>query len=295
MAVTTLPAGTSGTAVPNISPSGITLASGKILIGQASGSAAAKTPSGDVTIDVNGVMAIGASKVTEAMQVLADNTTNNVSTTKHGYAPKAPNDATKYLDGTGAWSVPAGGGGGLSQGAINQLFAASPSVSCKPATQQACGAITATVVVTAGNAVLTCSADCREYIKYLSIVSTAAQPGEAAIVQSVSSDGLTITCVGIGEDNPLVTDAVASALKFYGAPAQVIGDGASMAPTVVYNFDDGAGGATAEIRGGFWTGPMFSAGHWFKSGAAATGFLTDASGVSKITDIAANDLSVTAL
>lgn len=47
----------------------------------------------------------------EAGQTLADNTTNNVSTTKHGYAPKAPNDATKFLDGTGAWSTPAGGSG----------------------------------------------------------------------------------------------------------------------------------------------------------------------------------------
>lgn len=53
---------------------------------------------------------IAAGVVTEAMQVLADNTTNNVTTTKHGYAPKAPNDATKFLDGTGAWTVPASGG-----------------------------------------------------------------------------------------------------------------------------------------------------------------------------------------
>lgn len=40
---------------------------------------------------------------------LTDIATNNVSTTKHGFAPKAPNDATKFLDGTGAYSVPAGG------------------------------------------------------------------------------------------------------------------------------------------------------------------------------------------
>jgi len=38
-----------------------------------------------------------------------DNTDLNVSTAKHGLAPKAPNDATKYLDGTGAYTVPAGG------------------------------------------------------------------------------------------------------------------------------------------------------------------------------------------
>jgi len=50
--------------------------------------------------------AIGSGKVTEAMQVLADNTTQDVSTSKHGFAPKAPNDATKYLDGLGNYSVP---------------------------------------------------------------------------------------------------------------------------------------------------------------------------------------------
>ena len=59
--------------------------------------------------------------ITEAKQLLADNTTNDVSTAKHGYAPKLPNDATKFLDGTGTYSVPAGGGGGTS--ATSNLFA----------------------------------------------------------------------------------------------------------------------------------------------------------------------------
>lgn len=56
---------------------------------------------------LTGMLAAGA--VTEAKQTLADNTTWNVDTTKHGYAPKAPNVATQYLNGVGAWSVPAGG------------------------------------------------------------------------------------------------------------------------------------------------------------------------------------------
>lgn len=42
--------------------------------------------------------------ITEAKQVLADNTTQDVSTTKHGYVPKAPNSALQFLDGTGAWA-----------------------------------------------------------------------------------------------------------------------------------------------------------------------------------------------
>jgi hypothetical protein len=61
-------------------------------------------------ISADGV--ISKAQPTEADLSTSDITTNNVSTTKHGFAPKAPNDATKYLDGTGAWSVPPGSGGG---------------------------------------------------------------------------------------------------------------------------------------------------------------------------------------
>lgn len=38
--------------------------------------------------------------------VFNDNTTGNVSTSAHGFAPKAPNDTSKYLDGSGAYSSP---------------------------------------------------------------------------------------------------------------------------------------------------------------------------------------------
>lgn len=54
--------------------------------------------------------------VTDANMTTSDITTNNVSTSKHGFVPKAPNDNTKFLDGTGAWSTPAGGGGGITVG-----------------------------------------------------------------------------------------------------------------------------------------------------------------------------------
>ncbi len=46
------------------------------------------------------------SAVVEGDVTLADVTTLNVSTTKHGLAPKAPNDVSKFLDGTGAFSRP---------------------------------------------------------------------------------------------------------------------------------------------------------------------------------------------
>jgi len=70
------------------------------------------TLTGDVTGSGTGSFAatIAAGAVTESKQTLSDVTTLNVSTTKHGYAPKLPNDATKYLDGTGAYSVPSGAG-----------------------------------------------------------------------------------------------------------------------------------------------------------------------------------------
>jgi len=70
--------------------------------------------SGDVSGIGTGAFATTISNgvITEVKQLLSDNTTNNVSTSKHGYVPKATGDSTYYLDATGAWSVPAGGGGG---------------------------------------------------------------------------------------------------------------------------------------------------------------------------------------
>jgi len=85
-----------------------------IVLTNATGTAAGLT-AGTVTTNANltgpvtsvgNATTIASGVVTEAMQVLADNTTQDVSTTKHGYAPKAPNDATKFLDGTGAYSTP---------------------------------------------------------------------------------------------------------------------------------------------------------------------------------------------
>lgn len=44
--------------------------------------------------------------IVEAAITLADNTTNDVSITAHGFTPKAPNDTTKFLRGDAAWAVP---------------------------------------------------------------------------------------------------------------------------------------------------------------------------------------------
>ena len=60
--------------------------------------------------------------IAEGALALADVTTGDVSATKHGFCPKAPNDTTKFLRGDGAWAAPAGGSGigfCLQVGALN--------------------------------------------------------------------------------------------------------------------------------------------------------------------------------
>lgn len=52
------------------------------------------------------------SNLTDGSLSLTDVTTNDVSTSKHGFAPKLPNDITKFLNGVGTYTVPSGGGGG---------------------------------------------------------------------------------------------------------------------------------------------------------------------------------------
>lgn len=62
---------------------------------------------GDITVtDSGATWTIDNSVVTEAKQLLADNTTNNVTIAQHGYAPKLPNDATKFLNGIGDYEIP---------------------------------------------------------------------------------------------------------------------------------------------------------------------------------------------
>ncbi len=56
------------------------------------------TPSSGTLTNCNGLVESGLT--------LSDNTTNDVSTSKHGFTPKAPNDTTKFLRGDGTWNVP---------------------------------------------------------------------------------------------------------------------------------------------------------------------------------------------
>ncbi len=52
----------------------------------------------------------GSLTLAEGGLSLSDVTIGDVSTSKHGFAPKAPNDTSKFLRGDGSWAAPAGGG-----------------------------------------------------------------------------------------------------------------------------------------------------------------------------------------
>lgn len=56
------------------------------------------------SLDTIDATMFGLSTPAESALTFTDITTNNVSTSKHGFCPKLPNDATKFLDGTGNWS-----------------------------------------------------------------------------------------------------------------------------------------------------------------------------------------------
>lgn len=86
------------------------LTSANLLVGDASNVPTVRAVTGDVTIDNSGVTAIGSSRVTEAMQLIADNTTNNVTASAHGYVPKIPNNTTTFLRGDATFAAAGGGG-----------------------------------------------------------------------------------------------------------------------------------------------------------------------------------------
>lgn len=70
------------------------------------GSAGSPVVNGGVGGTPSSLTLTSATGLPEVGLTLADNTTNDVGITKHGFAPKLPNDATKFLNGVGAWAVP---------------------------------------------------------------------------------------------------------------------------------------------------------------------------------------------
>lgn len=79
---------------------------------------------GDITVSSSGASwSIDSGAVIESKIGLSDNTTNDVSTAKHGFTPKAPNDTTKFLRGDATWAAPISTGGLLGY----QIFTANGS------------------------------------------------------------------------------------------------------------------------------------------------------------------------
>jgi hypothetical protein len=62
------------------------------------------TSTGIVKNNGSGVLS-GGNSIAETEISFTNNTTNDVSITKHGYTPKAPNDTSMYLRGDGTWAV----------------------------------------------------------------------------------------------------------------------------------------------------------------------------------------------
>ena len=58
------------------------------------------------TVQSTSIVGSGDVTITDANLSTSDITTNDVSITKHGFVPKAPNDTTKFLRGDATWNVP---------------------------------------------------------------------------------------------------------------------------------------------------------------------------------------------
>lgn len=86
------------------------LVANQLMLGGGAATAPATLGSLGTTTTVLHGNAAGApsfSAVVEADITLADNTTNNVSATAHGFAPKFPNNTTTFLRGDGTYAAPA--------------------------------------------------------------------------------------------------------------------------------------------------------------------------------------------
>jgi len=77
--------------------------------------------------DWNAAHTIEDGAIAEAKLSISDNTTKDVSTSAHGFAPKAPNSALQFLNGVGAWSVPGLDGWILATGTWSYSSADAPT------------------------------------------------------------------------------------------------------------------------------------------------------------------------
>jgi len=111
--VLTLASGLPSWATPSTGFSDPMTSRGDIIIRNASNATARLAKgSADTYLGSDGTD-VSYSAVTDAKLSTSDITTNNASTSKHGFLKKLDNDSTHFMDGTGAWAVPAGSGGSV--------------------------------------------------------------------------------------------------------------------------------------------------------------------------------------
>lgn len=157
---------------------------------------------GDITVGGSGTtLTIEAGAVTEAKMTLADNTTNDFSTSKHGWVPKGTN-VGKYLADDCTWKAISGGAGGtvtsISSG--NGMNFTSP--------------ITATGTITLGTpSDITASTT-------NSVSGTTHSHALAAV--TVAKGGTGLTSVGIGSVLACNSTNVLEEVNFYAAGTKVL-------------------------------------------------------------------------
>jgi hypothetical protein len=95
-------------ACPTCTTSAAALTNNQLVSGAGAQGTKVNNLSGDVTTSNSMVTTIAPGVVTEAKQLLADNTTQNASTARHGYVPKLPGDATLFYNGVGAFVAGSG-------------------------------------------------------------------------------------------------------------------------------------------------------------------------------------------
>ena len=200
-----------------------------------------------------GAVVAATNDYSEAQISFTDITTNNVSTSKHGYTPKLPNDATKYLDGTGAYSVPPGTGGGITHsyigyntigGTAETLAAGNFKQIFKQVTTSAAGLLASIELYCKGNA-------SNVQVVYVCVLDdNAGVPGKViAVMAAETSGGTTVLSVAMNATSRWVAAPIGAYLA-----AGTYWLGVLTGNGVVINYDGSGGDYTAAV-GATWAEP----------------------------------------